>query len=476
MDKKYLAFIRLYDSLDSVFQSSNVPDESRHNYHRLGCQIKTHASEFNTLSQQSKSISKEMGLLKKQGKDISDLLALKKQLDTGRILELKKVFKDAYDELQALSVQFSELASTRYSDSMHQDVKEDKKILPELTVKLADTKELLDSSDQFCSSVFGGTIYHLSKWKKIIPPVFHNPFHILVAVNVHGGVYGVLPIVRLQSALFGDFCVSVPYFNYGGPVAVNEEIETLLIKEACRYCDEWQISHFEIRGVKKREQLGLPFRSEKVNMLLDLPSDVESYRKSLKAKVRSQIKKAENQDYECRFGGVELLDDFYKIFSINMRDLGTPVYSKSFFKEILLNFPDNARLVVLNINGKPASCGFLMGYKHKLEIPWASTLRKFNQYNANMLMYYNILKFAIGQGYKTFDFGRSTVDCNTYKFKKQWGANPLPLYWYYWLKSGEDLPELNPNNFKFKLLIAVWKRLPVVVTNLLGPAIVSKLP
>jgi FemAB-related protein (PEP-CTERM system-associated) len=160
-----------------------------------------------------------------------------------------------------------------------------------------------------------------------------------------------------------------------------------------------------------------------------------------------------------------------------MRDLGTPVYSKIFFRNLLESALANDFYIGVVYKGStPVSCCFLMGHKDTLEIPWASTLKSANLMNANMFMYWNILAKAISDGYQFFDFGRSSKDAGTFKFKKQWGAKSQQLYWYYWLANGDDLPELNPNNPKYRLLIWVWKKMPVWLTKLVGPPVVKFLP
>jgi lipid II:glycine glycyltransferase (peptidoglycan interpeptide bridge formation enzyme) len=111
-----------------------------------------------------------------------------------------------------------------------------------------------------------------------------------------------------------------------------------------------------------------------------------------------------------------------------------------------------------------------------MEIPWASTLRSYNHTSINMIMYWKILEFAVQQGFEVFDFGRCSEDAGTYRFKQQWGAEPVKLYWDYLLPEGENLPKLNPNNPKFRVLIAVWQRLPVWLANLIAPRIVKALP
>jgi FemAB-related protein (PEP-CTERM system-associated) len=159
-----------------------------------------------------------------------------------------------------------------------------------------------------------------------------------------------------------------------------------------------------------------------------------------------------------------------------MRDLGSPCHSKQFIYSILDYFPKNSHIIVLHLHNHPVAAGFLLGQGDTLEIPLASTIRDVNTLSMNMLMYWEVLRFAIRNHYRHFDFGRSSRDSGTYRFKRQWGAQPKQLYWHYWLGEASELPSLNPSNPKYTLMIKVWRRLPVAFTRWLGPLIVKHLP
>ena len=103
---------------------------------------------------------------------------------------------------------------------------------------------------------------------------------------------------------------------------------------------------------------------------------------------------------------------------------------------ILQALADQARLFVVRWRGAPVAAGLVIGDRGRLEIPWASSLREANAIGVNMLLYWSVLEYACERQYAAFDFGRSTVDAGTYRFKKQWGAQPRQLYWHYWLRAG----------------------------------------
>ena len=330
--------------------------------------------------------------------------------------------------------------------------------------------------DNYVMSSNEATCYHLIGWKDVIEDSFRHKTYYLLAEDKDNKVRGILPIVQLRSNIFGNFMVSLPYFNYGGICADNEKIHNCLLKEAIYIGEKVKAEHIELRHTHHISN-GLPVKTAKVSMRIELPEGSEKLWNSFPSKLRSQIRRPLKEEMYSRLRGEEELDSFYNIFSINMRDLGTPVYSKMFFRNILKKFPKTTWIcTVYTKYGDPVASGFLVGFKGVLEIPWASSLRCYNHLSPNMLLYWNSLKFACDNGYKVFDFGRCTIGEGTYKFKEQWGAKPFQLYWHYWLRNGGPLPELNPKNPKYQMAIKIWQKLPVSLTKIIGPRIVKNLP
>ena len=211
-------------------------------------------------------------------------------------------------------------------------------------------------------------------------------------------------------------------------------------------------------------------------MILPLPDTEGQLWKDIGSKRRAQVKRPLRENPRVVVGRSELIDDFYRVFAENMRDLGTPVYSKLFFGEIISRFPEHCTIIIVYLEGNPVGAAFLISYKGTMEIPWASTIKRVNHLAINMLMYWEALKHAINTNNDYFDFGRCTVGSGTFRFKKQWGAQTRQLYWHYYLTEQNELPELNPGNPKFQLAIRLWQVLPVYLTKLVGPGIAKNLP
>ncbi|MDF1819130.1 MAG: FemAB family PEP-CTERM system-associated protein [Immundisolibacteraceae bacterium] len=319
------------------------------------------------------------------------------------------------------------------------------------------------------------SVYHRFEVADLIRQVFsQQPFY-FKSLDSLGSINGVLPTIRLKSLLFGDYFVSMPYFNYGGVLAYNDEIATALISKAKATAKSLGASHIEFRHIDPASG-ELAVRQDKVLMVKQLPETREELAKSFKAKLRAQIKRPTREGATVQVGTHELLADFYQVFSENMRDLGTPVYSKSFFHALLDQPWLDTTILIVSIGDEPTAAAFLIKDGVKMEIPWASTRRKYNRLAVNMLLYYEALGHAIERECTSFDFGRSTLDSGTYRFKKQWGATPVKLHWQYWLAKEKNLPSLTPSNPKYHLAIEIWRKLPLPVANFLGPRIVRNLP
>ncbi len=328
--------------------------------------------------------------------------------------------------------------------------------------------------DAFVRAHPAGSIYHLTGWRHLIAEVFGHGSHYLMARDATGAVAGVLPLVR-QRGLFGDALLSLPYFTYGGPLGTSEAVETALMHAGGELARELGVRHVEFRGFAVREP-AWPVRTDKVVLHRPLPEDEDGLWRSLSTQRRRQVKKARDGKSDVLIGAAELLDDFYAVFAQNMRDLGTPVYARQFFAAMLVRFPEAARIVAVRRDGRAAGAAFLVGFRDRIEVPWVSTLREMNASFVNTLLYWEQLRYAVGAGYRVFDFGRSSIDSGTYEFKRQWGAEPVQLYWQYWLAPGRGLPGLTPSSPKFRLLVRAWQRLPLAIANRLGPRLVKDLP
>ena len=313
--------------------------------------------------------------------------------------------------------------------------------------------------------------YHAWDWQQVFANAFGHESIYLIARR-GGDIEGVLPLVQIKSLLFGNSLTSLPFLNYGGVIASTSDAAEALVAAARDVAVRRGCAHVELRHVSQQYPY-LQCKSHKVAMRLPLAPNLWE---ALDRKVRNQIRKAEKSGLTVARGGATLVADFYHVFARNMRDLGTPVYGRRLFEEVLRTFPNRAQLHIVRLQGKPIAAGLTYRTASMVQLPWASSIREFNPLCANVLLYWDAIRFAQESGADIFDMGRSTPNEGTFKFKAQWGAQPLPLHWEYQLSGSDRLPNVSPSNPKFQLAIALWQKLPLGVATRVGPMIVRAIP
>jgi FemAB-related protein (PEP-CTERM system-associated) len=329
-----------------------------------------------------------------------------------------------------------------------------------------------DRWDRFVASCGDEHGYHAWAWRRVFENAFGHRSIYLVAQR-GGIVVGVLPLVLIRSRLFGNSLTSLPFVNYGGVMARDHDAARALATAARDVAAAHHCRHVELRHVAP-QFAELPCKHHKVSMRLRVGNDMWE---TLDRKVRNQIRKAEKSGLRVERGGEGLVSDFYKVFARNMRDLGTPVYSRRLFEEVLRAFPDQAQLHIVRLDGAPIAAGMTYKTSAMVQLPWASSIREFNSLCANVLLYWDAIQFTQQSDAAVFDMGRSTPNEGTYRFKAQWGAEAVPLSWEYQLLAATDkMPNVSPANPKFQLAIAVWQKLPLSLTTRVGPMIVRAIP
>ncbi len=329
-----------------------------------------------------------------------------------------------------------------------------------------------DAWDAYVRNHPDATGYHVWAWRDVIERTFGHSGFYLIARAGNGDFTGVLPLVEIRSRIFGRTMTSLPFLNYGGVIADSDAAAQALLDFARNLAAARGCRHVELRHFARRFET-LPFKQHKVTMRLALAQGIWD---RLDRKVRNQIRKAMKSDLMVERGGPNLLPEFYQVFARNMRDLGTPVYTPRLFAEVLRSFPDRARIVIVRLKGAPIAGALTFRSRDIVEVPWASSINDYNALCPNHLLYWSVIEAAVAEGCRTLDFGRSTPNEGTYKFKAQWGAEPVPLHWEYCLMRGDAIPDQSPKNPKLRLFVETWKRLPIRVANLVGPVVVRNIP
>lgn len=331
--------------------------------------------------------------------------------------------------------------------------------------------------DAYVAAHADGSPFHLGEAVLVGQRSFGLPVHFLSTRHPDGRLRGVLPLVEQLQIPRTRCLVSLPFCTYGGPLADDEPALAGLMQAAVDLAGERRALRLLIRRSSDTPAIPWPAALDKVAMVLPLPETKDELAQRLGSKLRSQIRRADREKPVTIIGHAELLGDFYTVFCSVMRDLGTPVYPRRFFDAVLAALGEHALVVVIYLGDRPVSAAILVQWHDGIEIPWAATLHAVNRLSINMRLYWDVLQLAIDRGCSRFDFGRYTPGSGTYRFKAQWGAHPVQLYWQAWAPDGAaSAASASGNRSKFDAAVKLWSRMPLWMANALGPCISPRLP
>lgn len=326
--------------------------------------------------------------------------------------------------------------------------------------------------DKFVFSCPGATFFHRSGWQNIVRDVFHHETYFLYAEE-DGVIQGVLPLGHVNSWLFGNSLTGLPFAVYGGIAADNPLAADALELEAERIARHLGVAHLELRNVNPRhadwptQDLYVTFRKEildgeEANMLAIPRKQRAMVRKGIKNGLVSQIDSN--------------VDRFFALFADNVHRHGTPAMPKKYFKALQTEFGTDCEvLTVVAPDGRALSSVLSFYFRDEVMPYYAGDDEAARDLAANDFKYWELMRRACVRGLKMFDYGRSKRGTGPYAFKKNWGFEPTPLYYEYRLYKRDAIPQNNPNNAKYKLMISIWRRMPIGLANWLGPFVVRNL-
>jgi FemAB-related protein (PEP-CTERM system-associated) len=330
------------------------------------------------------------------------------------------------------------------------------------------------SWDRFVESHPRATVGHLAAWRTIAADAYgHRSVGFLARED--GEVTGLLPLVLIRSRLFGRRLVSMPFLDYGGIVAEpGSAAEQALLEAALSHARAAGASSL---GLRQFHPGGIPpTPGERVTMLLTLTSEDQVWR-ALPSERRNRVRKGERSGLTPHWGGAELLADFYRVFAANMRDLGSPVHSRGFFTAMLAALGPVARVLVVRApTGRAVGAAVCLFFRESIMVPWVSSLREAFALCPNFVLYWEVIRAGCREGYRALDLGRSFRSAGTFEFKRQWGAQPVPLPWVFTDLGRRTAPSVDQDASRFRPAIDLWKRLPVPVATALGPWLRRQIP
>ncbi len=320
--------------------------------------------------------------------------------------------------------------------------------------------------DKFVNSSTDGSFFHLSGWQQVLANLGHQGFYLYATINQQ--IVGVLPLARVKSRLFGDALVSTPFCVYGGALG-EDDVKRHLEQSAITLASELAVDYLELR-YQHPQQNQLTTRIQHACFQLPLADNDADILASIKKKQRAVIRHSLNQQLSYTLD--KELNDFYQTYSESVRNLGTPVFSKAYFQSLASVFAENTEILTVRKDNQPVSSVLSFYYKNQVLPYYGGGINAARDLKSNDFMYYQLMCHArANQDCTSYDFGRSKLDSGAYAYKKHWGMQPQELHYQYQLINAKALPNLSPNNPKYQLFIKLWQKLPLAVSQWLGPKI-----
>jgi FemAB-related protein (PEP-CTERM system-associated) len=317
-----------------------------------------------------------------------------------------------------------------------------------------------------------GTLFHLSAWQRAIGSAFgHRPFHLAVEDPESGRSCGVLPLFLVRSRIFGRMLISTPQAAYGGILADGPEIAGLLLERARELAFAQRVRFLELRNFENdtadpallKKDLYVTFRQE-------LWRDPEKNYLAIPRKTRAVIREGQRAGLDFRVDEAGV-DAFYAVYSRNVRQLGTPAFSKRLFVRSLEEFGSDAKIFSVHYRSQVVAAVVTFFYRDEILPYYGGALEAYRELGVSTFLYWMLMRYGCDKGFRLYDFGRSKKGTGSYSFKKHWGMTVSELPYRYLLVRQQSMPDTSPLNPKFSLWIRIWRRLPLPVTNTLGPLV-----
>ena len=328
--------------------------------------------------------------------------------------------------------------------------------------------------DAFVRTHPNGSPFHLMSWQRMIREAFgHQPLH-LAAKTSAGSLTGVLPLFLVRSRIFGRLLISTPQAAYGGILADSEPAWQALFNHAAEIAKELNVQFLELRNFRNVSAADTKLLRKDIYVTFRMPlkEDVEANMLTIPRKTRAEIREGIRNGLEFRINEIGP-SEFFDVYSQSVRQLGTPVFPKHLFVTGLEHFGSDCKIFSVHWGGKLVSAVWTLFYKDEVVPYFGGSIREYNRLAVNNFMYWMLIKYGCEHGYKIFDFGRSKKGTGSFDFKKRWGMTMSELAYEYMLVRQRTMPDTSPLNPKFSKAIELWRRLPLPVTQWIGP-VVSK--
>jgi FemAB-related protein (PEP-CTERM system-associated) len=329
-----------------------------------------------------------------------------------------------------------------------------------------------DAWNAFVRAHPDGTFFHLAEWQYVLHRSFGHASHYLLAESAQGEIRGVLPLVRVKSLLFGDALVSTPFCVYGGIVAADDAAQVALTREACVLARRLGVDHLEMRN-RRRQHPEWPVKELYVTFRKSIDPDSETNMLAIPRKQRAMVRKGIKEGLRVEID--KQVDRHYDIYTESLRNLGTPPFSRNYLRVLQEVFGEQVDIVTILRGQQPVASVLNFYFRDEVLPYYGGGTSEARSVAGNDFMYWSVMERAREKGCRIFDYGRSKLGTGAFDFKSNWGFEPEQLHYEYFLVRRKEMPNLSPSNPKYGAAIALWRKLPLKLTQLFGPPLAKYL-
>jgi FemAB-related protein (PEP-CTERM system-associated) len=314
--------------------------------------------------------------------------------------------------------------------------------------------------------------FHLAGWKDVIERAFGHRTYFLLA-EAEGRIQGVLPLAQVKSLLFGNSLSSLPFCVYGGIVADTQAAADALDSAAQALAVKLKVDYLEYRNLHAQRHADWPTKDLYVTFRKTIEPDDEANMAAIPRKQRAMVRKGIKLDLKSEID--QDVERFFLAYSTSVHRLGTPVFSKKYFRLLKETFADDCEVMTITKDGRTVSSVMSFFFRDEVIPYYGGGTAEARELAGNDFMYWELMRRSWPKGIRVFDFGRSKQGTGSFDFKKNWGFTAQPLPYEYQLHRAQAVPDTNPLNPKYQLMIKTWRKLPLSVANAIGPHIVKNL-
>ncbi|MET0360644.1 MAG: FemAB family XrtA/PEP-CTERM system-associated protein [Sphingobium sp.] len=324
--------------------------------------------------------------------------------------------------------------------------------------------------ERFLAGRDDATPFHRPAWVNAVARGNGQQAIYIMARGPDGAIRGMVPLNIIHSPLFGRALVSSGFAVDGGIIADEPATARQIANAAISLASRHSCPTVELRGGAAPGPQWAVRGNAYLNFSRPLMENDDAQLLAIPKKHRAEVRKGLSAGYRIEAGrGDHLRDVHYALYQRSVHNLGTPVFPRAMFEEVLDAFGDNADILLVRDGDVPMSSVITLYHRGSAMPYWHGADLNARKARSNEVLYFALMRHARERGCRIFDFGRSKVGTGPALWKRTWGFEPEPLDYFVHAAPGCEARDVNPLSPQYRRKVDLWKRLPASVADRLGP-------